>query len=149
MVNLYNGTMSELINVLLLLTPKNQLKFLDASNTARQGVEKIRITGYTAIPVVDSKSGCYVGTISEGDLLWQLLDAPHQSLKDLESIKLIDLIDSRKYKAMHVETPMDDLVKLIMNQNFVPIIDDRGVFMGIVTRRKVIEYYYGLTKGKI
>ena len=130
------------MNALLLLTPKNQLKFLDASNTARQGVEKIKVTGYSAIPVVDSQTGIYVGTISEGDLLWGLLDTPNQNLYDLEQIKLIDLIDSNKYKPMHVQSSMDEVVESIMNQNFIPLVDDRGVFMGIVTRRKVIEYYY-------
>ena len=125
----------------MLLTPKASLEFLDASNTARQGVEKIRSTGYTAIPVVDGQTGLYVGTVSEGDFLWKLLDSPGQSLYDLEKVKLIDVIDSRKYKAANVETTMDELVQLIMLQNFVPIVDDRGVFMGIVTRRRVIEYY--------
>ena len=130
------------MNALLLLTPKNQLKFLDASNTARQGVEKIKVTGYSTIPVVDGQTGIYVGTISEGDLLWGLLDTPNQNLYDLEQIKLIDLIDSNKYKPMHVQSSMDEVVESIMNQNFIPLVDDRGVFMGIVTRRKVIEYYY-------
>ena len=133
--------MQLVINPLMLLTPKASLKFLDASNTARQGVEKIRSTGYTAIPVVDGRTGLYVGTVSEGDFLWKLLDSPGQSLYDLEKVKLIDVIDSRKYKAANVETTMDELVQLIMLQNFVPIVDDRGVFMGIVTRRRVIEYY--------
>lgn len=130
------------MNALLLLTPKNQLKFLDASNTARQGVEKIKVTGYSAIPVVDGQTGIYVGTISEGDLLWGLLDTPNQNLYDLEQIKLIDLIDSNKYKPMHVQSSMAEVVECIMNQNFILLVDDRGVFMGIVTRRKVIEYYY-------
>ena len=130
------------MNALLLLTPKNQLKFLDASTTARQGVEKIKVTGYSAIPVVDGQTGIYVGTISEGDLLWGLLDTPNQNLYDLEQIKLIDLIDSNKYKPMHVQSSMAEVVECIMNQNFIPLVDDRGVFMGIVTRRKVIEYYY-------
>ena len=130
------------MNALLLLTPKNQLKFLDASNTARQGVEKIKVTGYSAIPVVDGQTGIYVGTISEGDLLWGLLETPNQNLYDLEQMKLIDLIDSNKYKPMHVQSSMDEVVESIMNQNFIPLVDDRGVFMGIVTRRKVIEYYY-------
>lgn len=128
-------------NPLFLLTPKAHLKFLDASNTARQGLEKLRHTGYTAIPVVDATTGIYVGTVSEGDFLWKLIDSPRQSLYDLERIKLIELIDSRKYRAVNVETKMNELVQLIMLQNFVPVVDDRGVFMGIVTRRSVIEYY--------
>lgn len=130
------------MNALLLLTPKNQLKFLDASNTAFQGVEKMRVSGYTAIPVVDGQTGVYVGTVSQGDFLWKLVDSPNQNLFDLKQVKLIDLIDSNQYKPMHVQSSMDEVVEAIMNQNFIPLVDDRGVFMGIVTRRKVIEYYF-------
>ena len=29
-----------------------------------------------------------------------------------------------------------------MNQNFVPVVDDRGVFIGIVRRQAIIKYCY-------
>jgi CBS domain containing-hemolysin-like protein len=30
-------------------------------------------------------------------------------------------------------------------QNFVPVTDDLGSFIGIVTRRDILQYYYKLT----
>lgn len=135
------------MNILLLLVPKRQLKYLDANSTARQGLEKMRYYGYTAIPVIDEINGKYVGTISEGNFLWNIVDSGEQHpLYRLEDIKLTDLMDNSRYKAVNVETTLDELVTRIMNQNFVPVVDDRHVFMGIVTRRKVIDYYYNLCK---
>ena len=37
---------------------------------------------------------------------------------------------------------MDDLVDVITDQNFVPVIDDQEKFIGIVTRKDVIRFYY-------
>ena len=43
---------------------------------------------------------------------------------------------------MNVNCNIEDLVMTSMNQNFVPVIDDNGIFIGIVTRKSIIEYCY-------
>ena len=48
----------------------------------------------------------------------------------------------RDYKAVTVTTSMDQLVEAAMNQNFVPVVDDRGIFIGIVRRQAIIRYCY-------
>ena len=35
---------------------------------------------------------------------------------------------------------MEHLVASAMNQNFVPVVDDLGNFIGIVTRKDIIRY---------
>lgn len=35
---------------------------------------------------------------------------------------------------------MEDLFEKITNQNFVPVVDDNGIFIGIVTRKDVLLY---------
>lgn len=37
---------------------------------------------------------------------------------------------------------MDQLIEAAMNQNFVPVVDDRGMFIGIVRRQAIIRYCY-------
>ncbi len=130
------------MNILFFLTPKAELQYLDDDDTIRQGIEKIRVKSYTAIPIVSKRDGTYKGTVSEGDFLWHLLDDDAWNIYDLEKEKIVDIIDKRKYQPVKISAEIDDLLQLIMNQNFVPVVDDRGVFMGIITRRKVIEYYY-------
>ena len=61
------------MNVITLLTPKAQVAYLYDDFTVRQGLEKLRVLGYTAIPVLD-RNGYYLGSVSEGDFLWAILD---------------------------------------------------------------------------
>ena len=37
---------------------------------------------------------------------------------------------------------MEDLVMTSMNQNFIPVIDDNRIFIGIVTRKSIISYCF-------
>ena len=130
------------MNILFFLTPKVKLQYLEDDDTVRQAIEKIRVKGYTAIPIISKKDGSYVGTVSEGDFLWHLIDENTWNIYELEKEKVIDIIDKDRYRPVKVSAEIDDLLQLIMNQNFVPVVDDRDVFMGIITRRRVIDYFY-------
>jgi len=46
------------------------------------------------------------------------------------------------YKPVSVECKMEDLIDRALNQNFVPVVDDRGFFIGMVTRKDIIKYCY-------
>lgn len=130
------------MNILFFLTPKVKLQYLEDDDTVRQAIEKIRVKGYTAIPIISKKDGSYVGTVSEGDFLWHLIDENTWNIYELEKEKVVDIIDKDRYRPVKVSAEIDDLLQLIMNQNFVPVVDDRDVFMGIITRRRVIDYFY-------
>lgn len=62
------------MNVLFFLKPKASVAYIYDNNTVRQGLEKMKHYGYTAIPVIDHE-GRYVGTVTEGDFLWKLTEA--------------------------------------------------------------------------
>ena len=133
------------MNVIFFLTPKTKLEYLYDTNTIRQGLEKIRVKGFTAIPII-SKDGKYIGSISEADFLWYIMNNKKFDIKDLEDTLAIDIINKTKYQPVRVNARIEDLYNLIVNQNFVPVIDDRDIFMGIITRKSVIEYYYNKTR---
>ena len=134
------------MHILFFLIPKQRLEFLYDNYSLRQALEKMRVTSYTALPVVSKKDGTYVGTVSEGDLLWHILDHNYFNIKDLEDVDLVEIIDRSKYPRVKIGARIEDLVHLILAQNFVPVVDDRDIFMGIVTRRSVIDYFYKLSK---
>ncbi len=129
------------MNLLFLLKPKATVAYLSSECTMRQGLEKMRAHGYTAIPVI-SPSGEYLGTVSEGDFLWAITDKNGFTLKDGEKIKLTDIMRSKRDHAVSVSADMNELLLRIMEQNFVPVVDDRNIFIGIVTRRDIINYFY-------
>ncbi|MGN0551558.1 MAG: CBS domain-containing protein [Acutalibacteraceae bacterium] len=131
------------MNILMLLKPKCDVAYLYEDNTIRQGLEKMRYHGYTAIPVIN-RDGSYAGTVSEGDFLWNMLDE-RAKLKEIEEKTTVcDILKKERNPAVRINTNMDELLLKVMDQNFVPVTDDRGVFMGIVTRRDIIKYFYKL-----
>lgn len=130
------------MNILFLLTPKAKVACLDDSLSIRQGIERFKAHGYSAMPLISKMDGRYLGTISEGDFLWTIINDNILDIKELEDIKVVNLLKPQFMPAVKVDAKMDDVLKMVLGQNFVPVIDDRGIFMGIVTRRSVINYYY-------
>ena len=133
------------MNIAYFLLPKNRVAYLYDDFTFRQGLEKMRHHSYTAIPVI-SRDGQYVGTVSEGDFLWRLLsDDPEEqvfcSMKDLEQLHVSDILQNNSYPPVRITVSMEELLHSAMNQNFIPVVDDTGVFIGLVTRKDIIRYF--------
>lgn len=127
------------INILLLLTPKKELAYLDDGMSIRCALEKMRAHSYTQIPVISKEKGEYLGTISEGDLLWYIVDNNEFDKKKLEQINIKELIRKDFHPAVAVDAKISQVLFMITKQNFVPVVDDRNILMGIVTRAKVIK----------
>ena len=126
------------MNVISLLTPKAQVDFLYEDYTVRQGLEKLRQNGYTALPVL-TRDGYYVGTVSEGDFLWHMLEEKDNTLRAHEKHPLKAVMRSDFNPPVSVRVTMDDLLEHAMRQSFIPVVDDRGVFIGIVTRQSIMR----------
>ena len=136
------------MNIAYFLLPKGLVAFLYDDFTFRQGLEKMHHHGYTAIPVID-RSGKYLGTVSEGDFLWRLLsdkdESRSYSMKEMEHLYVRDILRDNSYPAVRITVSMDELLDSAMKQNFIPVTDDTGSFIGIVTRKDIIRYF---AKGK-
>ena len=130
------------MNIAYFLLPKGRVAYLYDDYTFRQGLEKMRHHGYTAIPVI-SRNGQYIGTVSEGDFLWRLLseedDQPY-TMKDLEHLRVRDILQADTYPPVPITITMDRLLGSAMHQNFIPVVDDKNTFIGIVTRRAILKY---------
>ena len=96
--------------------------------------------GYAAIPLINHKTGEYISSISEGDLLWYIVDNERFDLFHSEDISINKLVIKKKIEAMSVDADFEEIINRVSTQNFVPIIDDIGILMGIVTRRSVLNY---------
>lgn len=107
----------------------------------RQAMEKMEYHKYSAVPIIN-RAGNYVGTLTEGDILWELKDRKLSNLHEAEEIMLRHTNRKRDNEPVNVNCNIEDLVMTSMNQNFVPVIDDNGIFIGIVTRKSIIEYCY-------
>ncbi len=127
------------MNILFFLRPKSGVTYLTVGNSIRQGLERMRSSGYTEIPVVD-KEGNYIGTVNQGAFLWKVLDEGFTDMQMAEHDKIDSLISTR-VAPVKINTSMEDLLSKAIDQNFVPVVDDFGAFVGIITRRDIIKYF--------
>lgn len=130
-----------MISLFNFLTPKIKTFYLDYDSTIRQTLEKFDVHMFSVVPLVDG-NGRYVDTISEGDILRFIKNTCKFDMEVAESVKISTLEKHRPYKALSVDTPMEEVIKLSSEQNFVPIIDDRGVYIGIIKRKDIIDYLF-------
>ncbi|MCR5617443.1 MAG: CBS domain-containing protein [Clostridiales bacterium] len=135
------------MNVAFFMQPKSSVAFLYNDFTVRQALEKMHYHGYTAIPVLD-REGHYLGTVSEGDFLWFIVkgegnEAHTMAIENLEDFGLEEInIDPSKNPSVLITASIDELLMRAMNLNFIPVVDDRNLFIGIVTRKDVIKHFY-------
>jgi CBS domain-containing protein len=134
------------MNIASFLIPKSDVAWLYEDFTLRQALEKIRHHGYSAIPVLTSENK-YVCTISEGDFLWYLIENEcnelHKvSMKSIENMPIKDVIREDKNPPVRITATIEELLTKSINQNFIPVIDDRDYFIGIITRKDIIIHFY-------
>ena len=133
------------MNILKLLHPKACIEYLYDDCTARQTLEKMKNHGYSAVPVID-REGRFVKTISEGDFLRFMVERGMYDLREMETYSLKQIPAKVKMRPVSVSSTVEDLILLSMDQNFVPVIDDRGIFIGMVTRKDILAYCYKVIK---
>ena len=126
-------------NILFFLTPKNLCDFLYDDYTVRQALEKMESAGYAALPIL-SRHGEYRGTLTEGDLLWALKNLCYMDMRQAEARRIMEITRRKDNVPVRVTTGMHDLVQRASSQNFVPVVDDKDTFIGIITRSAIIKY---------
>ena len=129
------------MNIAFFLTPKNEVVYEDINATMRQVIERMEHHGYTAIPLIDDE-GKYVGTLTEGDLLRKLKSTPDLNFKNINEVSIKDVERRVNHKSVTINQTMENLISLAISQNFVPVVDDNGIFIGIIKRSDIIEYCY-------
>jgi len=129
------------MNILFFLKPKAEVAFVYDYHTLRQAMEIMEYHKYSSIPMIN-REGKYVGTITEGDLLWGLKKLNILNLKGAEDIAITKIARRADYRPVSADSNMEDLMEKAMDQNFVPVIDDQQNFIGIITRKDIIGYCY-------
>ncbi len=128
------------INVAFFLIPKKDLVYLPITCTMRQAMERMEYNSYTAVPLIDEK-GRYAGTLTEGDLLWKFKNTENMTMREAEKITLEQVPRRSDNQAVRIFAKIQDLLSLATDQNFVPVIDDNDIFIGIVRRREIMGYF--------
>jgi len=127
------------MNIAFFLTPKREIVYETIDATMRQVLEKMEYHRYTAIPLIDNQ-GKYVGAITEGDLLWKLKNTNGLTVDSTENVPITEVHRHMQSDTVSIESDIEDLINLSKSQNFVPVVDDEGIFIGIIKRSDIINY---------
>lgn len=133
------------MNAAFFLKPKSEVIYLHSDMPLAEALEELYRRGYTSVPVID-REGKYICSVSEGDFLRALarIEDGHILLSDAATAEmhvLGDILRKDRNPSCHIDVPVEELLQRTAAQNFVPIVDDRGIFIGIVTRRTVIHHF--------
>lgn len=126
-------------NILFFMTPKAMCHHLYDDFTIRQALEKMEAVGFTALPILNRR-GEYRGSLTEGDLLWALKNMCKMDMRQAEARRIMEIQRRRDNIPVRVNTSMYELVERAIYQNFVPVVDDKETFIGIVTRSNIVKY---------
>ena len=126
-------------SILFFLTPKAMCVYLYDDYTVRQALEKMETAGYTALPIL-SRKGEYRGTLTEGDLLWALKNMCKMDMKQAEQKRIMEISRRKDNVPVRITASMQDLIERASHQNSVPVVDDYGAFIGLVTRKSIVKY---------
>lgn len=129
------------MNILFFLTPKQEVAYLYSDCTLRQALEKMEHHRYSCIPIID-RDGAYFGTITEGDLLWEVKRRLPAATDDFDTVPITAVARRSDYRAVCATTTVEQLLEAALDENFVPVVDDRGVFIGIVTRKRIMQHCF-------
>ena len=132
-------------SILFFLTPKAMCAYLYDDYTIRQALEKMESAGYAAIPILNRR-GEYRGTLTEGDLLWAMKNMCYMDMRQAEARRIMEISRRKDNLPVRVTASMHDLVERASMQNFVPVVDDYGAFIGIITRKAIIKYWKALLR---
>ena len=125
--------------ILDFFTPKKDTFFLLSDSTIRQALEKFDYHKFSVVPVINP-DGTFAFTISEGDILRYIKNTTNFDVSKAENVKINEIERYRSYNPIIISEPVERIIELAMEQNFIPVIDDRGMYIGILKRKTVIKY---------
>lgn len=129
------------MNIAFFLTPKQDVAVISDDSTIRQALEKMEYHRFSAVPIIGDH-GEYIGTIREGDILWELKSRKALDFMETEKILIKDVKKHLNNKAISINSDIKEAILLAVDQSFVPVVDDNKVFIGILKRSDIIKYCY-------
>ena len=125
------------MNTAMLLKPKSMVAYIYGDLSAEEGLKEFIDHGFTAVPVID-RDVMYIGVVSERDFLYRILDKKNVEAINEDDLTVAELADCSRFESVTIDADIETLFNRIIEQNFVPVVDSRGMFSGIVTRKDVL-----------
>lgn len=122
------------------LIPASRIAFVNENNPLYHAFLILTKVRYAKIPVLDDQQRV-VGLLSLAMITDKMLKTNEISLAPLNELKVKDVMQTDFQKINFIETTLERQLHLLINNAFLPVVDDRGVFQGLLTRREWIKAF--------
>mgnify|MGYP003525982950 CR=1 FL=1 len=106
-------------------------------NSAEHALLVLTKTGYSSIPVLDTKYRLK-GLVSTQMITDAILGLDHIEYESLPDLKVDSLMQS-PVPSIHINEKFKKGLDLLINHPFLCVVDDEETFVGILTRRVVLK----------
>lgn len=126
------------------LIPASRIAFVQDDNPLYHAFLILTKVKYSKIPVLD-KEKRVVGLVSLAMITDKMLQTDEISIDPLNELKVKDVMQKDFDKINFVNTTLEAQLHLLIDNAFLPVVDDRGVFQGLLTRREWIKAFNYVT----
>lgn len=122
------------------LIPASRIAFVQDNNPLYHAFLILTKVKYSKIPVLD-KDRRVVGLLSLAMITDKMLQTDQISTDILNQLKVRDVMQTKFDKINFVQTTLETQLHLLVDNAFLPVVDDKGVFQGLLTRREWIKAF--------
>jgi CBS domain-containing protein len=120
-----------------LIIPADNIITVHPDWTLERAMLKLIRSGYTSVPVINSNNQVE-GLISKTLILDFMSENQHIKYNDLPHFTVHEAMN-KNYMGIWENTPLSFALELMISRSYVPIIDTKNTFIGILTRQSVLQ----------
>ncbi|MSS77042.1 CBS domain-containing protein [Anaerococcus sp. WCA-380-WT-2B] len=122
-----------------IITPASEVAVLREDDSLLHAILVLSNRGYQTIPVLDTKDRVR-GLISISKIVISCENVSFFNEKKLTETKVYEVMD-QIVPILFDDSDLEDVLRLIINNNFICITHKNGYFLGIITRKTVLERF--------
>ncbi|MGG5358421.1 MULTISPECIES: cyclic-di-AMP-binding protein CbpB [unclassified Enterococcus] len=119
------------------LVPAENVANVMHQHPLSHGLLVLSKVGYTKIPVLD-KQDHFVGLVGLSGIVNKMMDLNEISMEPLEGLTVADVMET-EVPTINESWELEDVLHLLVDASFLPVVDDNQVFKGIITRKELLK----------
>ncbi|MEK3800090.1 cyclic-di-AMP-binding protein CbpB [Peribacillus sp. FSL H8-0477] len=136
MIGIHDGNLLD-YSVKDMMIPSERVAHVQVTNNLEHTLLVLTKSGYTAIPVLDPMYKLH-GLISTPAILESILGLQRIEFEELENKKVSEIM-TITIPHLHIEDKIKKGLELLIDHPFVCVVDEDGIFEGILTRRAILK----------
>lgn len=120
-----------------LIKPADELAVIGANHTLDHALLLMTRNKYSLVPVIDEKSKLQ-GLISLAIIMDAIIDIEDVEFDKLADIRVKEVMETN-YPAVTVDYDLENVLRKLVNNAFISVVDDEGILLGIITRQEILR----------